>query len=68
MSWQHAIRTGSWVCVQVKNESIAARRWLRVDALFSRLVASQSRNPMIAAASISSSVSRSGATPRSSRK
>jgi hypothetical protein len=34
MSWQHAIRAGSWVCSQVKNESIAASRWLQVDAEF----------------------------------
>ena len=59
MSWQHAMRAGSWVCIQAKNESIAASRWLLVDE-FPRLVRSQSRNPVTAAASISSRVSRSG--------
>ena len=52
MSWQHAMRAGSWVCIQEKNESIAASRWLQVDAELCRLVRSQARNPVIASASI----------------
>jgi len=68
MSWQHAIRAGSWVCIQLKNELIAASRWLHVDALLCRLVRSQVRNPVTAATSISSRVSRSGGMFRSSRK
>ena len=48
MSWQHAIRAGSWVCIQRKNELIAARRWLHVDGLLCRLVRSQARNPVTA--------------------
>jgi hypothetical protein len=42
---------GPAVCIQRWNELIAARRWLRVDALLCRLVCSQSRNPVMAAAS-----------------
>ena len=68
MSWQHAMRAGSWDCIQVKNESIAARRWLLVEAVLCRLVRSQVRNPVMAAASISSRVSFSGGMDRSSRK
>ena len=60
MSWQQAIRAGSWVCIHAKNELIAASRWLRVDALLPRLVSSQSRNPVMAAASMQSRVSLSG--------
>ncbi|MGC9221934.1 MAG: hypothetical protein ACP5H2_11395 [Solirubrobacteraceae bacterium] len=67
MSWQQAILAGSWVCIQEKNESIAARRWLRVDGLLCRSVRSQARNPVTAAASIRSSVSFSGGTDSSSR-
>ena len=48
MSWQHAIRAGSWDCSQLKNELIAASRWLHVDALLCRLARSQVRNPVIA--------------------
>ena len=48
MSWQHAIRAGSWVCSQLKNELIAASRWLQVDGLLCRLVRSQAMNPVIA--------------------
>jgi hypothetical protein len=39
------MRAGSWDCIQVKNESIAARRWLLVDAVLCRLVRSQVRKP-----------------------
>lgn len=52
----------------MKNESIAASRWLLVDALLCRVVRSQVRNPVMAAASIRSRVSRSGGMCRSSRK
>jgi len=62
------MRAGSSVCIQVKNESIAASRWLHVDGLLCRLARSQVRNPVIAATSISSRVSRSGGMFRSSRK
>ena len=68
MSWEHAMRAGSSDCIQVKNESIAARRWLLVEAVLCRLVRSQVRNPAMAAASISSRVSLSGGMDRSSRK
>lgn len=68
MSWQQAMRAGSCDCIQEKNESIAARRWLLVEALLCRLTRSQSRNPVMAAASISSRVSLSGGMDRSSRK
>ena len=68
MSWQQAMRAGSWDCIQEKNESIAARRWLQVVGLFPRLVRSQARNPAMAAASISSRVSFPGGMDRWSRK
>ena len=68
MSWQHAIRAGSWVCIQAKNELIAASRWLQVDGLLCRSARSQARKAVIAVTSISSSVSRSGGIDRSSRK
>ena len=68
MSWQHAIRAGAWNCIQLKNELIAARRWLQVDGLLCRLVRSQVRNAVIVSTSISLSVSRSGRIDRSSRK
>jgi hypothetical protein len=51
-----------------ENESIAARRWLLVEAVLCRLVRSQVRNPVMAAASINSRVSFSGGMDRSSRK
>ncbi len=68
MSWQQTIRAGSWVCIQVKKESVAASRWLHVDALFPRVARSQSRNPVMAAASIRSRVRFSGGMCRWSRK
>jgi len=52
----------------VQNELIAASRWLRVDALLCRLVSSQSRNPVMAAASTQSRVSLPGGVDLSSRK
>ena len=52
MSWQQAIRAGSWDCSHRKNELIAARRWLRVEMLLCLLVSSQFRNPVMAAASM----------------
>ena len=45
MSWQQAIRAGSWDCIQVKNELIAARRWLRVEALLCRLASQPVEEP-----------------------
>ena len=68
MSWQHAMRAGSCVCIQVKNESIAASRWLQVEALLCRLVRNQSRKPVMASASIRSRVSFSGGMFRWSRR
>jgi hypothetical protein len=67
MSWQQAMRAGSWVCIQAKNESIAANRWLQVEALLRRLMRSQSRNPVMASASMRSRVSFSGGMWRWSR-
>jgi hypothetical protein len=36
ISWQLAIRAGSWDCSHRKNELIAASRWLRVEMLLCR--------------------------------
>src|ERR1700691_1661722 len=68
MSWQPAIRAGSCDCSHRKNELIAARRWLRVEMLLCRPAASQFRNPVMAAASMWSRVSLSGAMDRPSLK
>jgi len=67
MSCQQAIRAGSWVCIQVQNELIAASRWLRVEMLLCLPVSSQFRNPVTAAASMRSRVSLPGGTCLSSR-
>ena len=48
MSWQHAIRAGSWVCIQRKNELIAASRWLHVEGLLCRSVRSQAMKAVTA--------------------
>jgi hypothetical protein len=68
MSWQAAILAGSWDCSHRKNELIAARRWLRVEMLLCLSASSQSRNPVIAAASMRSRVSLSGGMDLPSRK
>ncbi len=67
MSCQQAIRAGSWVCIQVQNELIAASRWLRVEMLLCLSVSSQFRNPVTAAASMRSRVSLPGGIDLSSR-
>ncbi len=63
MSWEQAIRAGSWDCFHRKNEAIAARRWFRVDTLLC-LTSSQSKNPTIGPASMQSRVSFSGGMER----
>ena len=67
MSWQPAILVGSWDCSHRKNELTAARRWLRVEMLLCRSVSSQSRNAVIASASMRSRVSLSGGMDLQSR-
>ena len=64
MSWQLAIRAGSWDCSHRKNELIAARRWLRVETLLCLSASSQVRNSLMAAASMQSRVSFSGGMDR----
>ena len=68
MSWQLAIRAGSWDCSHRKNELTAARRWLRVEMLLCRSASSQFRNPVMAAASMRSRVSLSGGMDLTSLK
>src|SRR5712692_9811452 len=68
MSWQPAIRAGSCDCSQRKNELSPASRWLRVEMLLCRSVSSQSRNLVMAAASMRSRVSLSGGMDLTSPK
>jgi hypothetical protein len=64
ISWQAAIRAGSWDCSHRKNEVIAANLWLRVEAQLCLPVSSQPRKSVTAAASMWSRVSFSGGTDR----